>query len=102
MNEKNSALQNLKAKRPTKREARISALILFAVGILALISCIHAYFKSDFLKPGAVLNPGVIDAMRGIIKVANLVVIPGLSVLLIFSSRLIWVLSNKFDGDGSK
>jgi hypothetical protein len=88
-----------KQKRISKREVRASALILLAVAILALIFCTKWFVQSDWLKPGAALNPDIVNAMRGMIRVATFVIIPALSTLLIWSSRLIWTLSNKLDDD---
>jgi hypothetical protein len=90
-------------KRISRREVRASALILLAVAILCLIFCIKWYAQNDWLKPEAAINPDVLNAMRGMIRVATFVIIPSLSILLIISSRLIWTLSNKLDNDkGSK
>jgi hypothetical protein len=90
-------------KRISRREVRVSALILLAVAILCLIFCVKWYVQSDWLKPEAAINPDVLNTMRGMIRVATFVIIPSLSILLIISSRLIWTLSNKLDNDkGSK
>ena len=82
-------------KQTSKREARAIALVLLAIGILALSLCVKWYIQSDWLKPGAAVNPDEISAMRGCIKVATFVVIPSLAILLVLSSRLIWTLSKK-------
>jgi hypothetical protein len=72
---------------------------LVGVAILSLIVCVAAYFKSDWLKPGVALNPDTVNDMRILIKSATFIIIPSMSVLLIFSSCLIWKLSNKLDDD---
>jgi hypothetical protein len=88
-----------KKKKISKRDVRASALVLLAVAILCLIFCIKWYVQSDWLKPGANINPDTVNAMRGMIRVAAFVIIPALSILLILSSRLIWKLSSKLDDD---
>jgi hypothetical protein len=86
-------------KQTSKREARAIALVLLAVGILALSLCVKWYIQSDWLKPGAAVNPDVINAMKGCIRVATFIIIPSLAFLLVLSSRLIWTLSKKLDDD---
>lgn len=95
MNSENITTQ----KRISKLNARLSAALLFLAAVISLILCIHAYFKGSFLDTGSAFSPELVNDMRMIIKVAVFIVIPALSILLIFSSRLIWRLSKELNND---
>lgn len=88
-------------KQVSRRTARRCTMLSLTAAIPCLILCVAAYFKSDWLKPGAALNPDTVNHMRILIKTAIFIVIPALSILIILSSYLIWKLSNKLDDDKS-
>jgi hypothetical protein len=83
----------------SRRKVRISALMLLAAAVLSLGQCAYVFFNQNFLKSGSAYNPVLVNDMRVMINVANDIVIPGLSILLVFSSHLIWRLSNKIEED---
>jgi hypothetical protein len=89
-------------KRPSsvsRRKAKFYAVSCFGVAVISLVGCIHGYLRGSFLKSGSAFNAELVDDMRVIIKVATFIVIPGLSILLIFCSRLIWKLSKEIRDD---
>jgi hypothetical protein len=54
----------------SKRDARISALLLLGIAIVSLVGCIHMYLKGSFLESGSAFNAEMVHDMRVIIKVA--------------------------------
>ena len=73
--------------------------MLAAAAIVALVMCIHCYLNSSYLVDGSAFNAAEVHDMRVIIKVAIFGTIPGLSILLILGSRLIWKLVKELRDD---
>jgi hypothetical protein len=94
-----SQVATKKESSVNKRKAKICAIAIVALAILALALCIHVFFNSNYLKTGSAFNADLVNDMRMIIKVATFIVIPGLSILLILSSRLIWQLCKEIGND---
>jgi hypothetical protein len=83
-------------KKLSKGMLRVIALASFTVAVYCLLLCIKVG-EGTLLKPGTTLNPEVARNLIDMVREANFYIIPGLSVLLIMSSLLIWIISKKVD-----
>lgn len=93
MNENRQFGQN---KRLTKSRLQLAAAVSTAIAILVLLICIRVFLGENFLKDGDPINPGVVHAIRGMIRTSTYIIMPALSVLLIINSYLLWACSREF------
>jgi hypothetical protein len=86
---------------PTRRFLRFVAVASFIIGAGCLALCIKSYIKGSFLKAGAPIDPSptVIEDLRKMIRSGFFWIIPGMSVLLLINSHLMWSASKRFDSD---
>jgi hypothetical protein len=87
------------AKSISKRQAKVSALIILVLAVFCLANCIYLGVKSAWLMPDALVNSKQIRDMKCALLAASFIIVPALSIMLILSARIIWKLSNRLENE---